>query len=72
MTRKDYIKISDTLIDSFKDCYGLELNDMLYIHRLYVNKFCDMLKSDNSRFDINKFKEYIEKKGKIMCARELL
>jgi len=71
MTKKDYIKIADTLIDSFKDCCGLESNDIRYIHRLYLNKFCDMLTVDNSKFDVNKFKEYIEKRIRIDSTMEL-
>jgi len=62
MTRKDYIKIADTLIDSFKHCYGLELTDMKIMHKAYVKQFCITLKCDNIRFKEDKFLKYIDKK----------
>ena len=64
MTRKDYIKIADTLIDSFKHCYcyGLELQDMKAMFKVYINQFCLTLKCDNNRFNEERFLSYIDKR----------
>ena len=62
MTRKDYIKIADTLIDSYKHCYGLELTDMVAMHKVYVKQFCTTLLCDNVKFNKDKFLEYIDKR----------
>ena len=62
MTRKDYIRIADTLIDSFKHCYGLDLNDMQAMFKEYVKQFCLTLKLTNDKFNEDKFREYIDKR----------
>ena len=62
MTRKDYIKIADTLIDSFKHCYGIELHDMQAMFKVYVKQFCLTLKLTNDKFNEDKFREYIDKR----------
>ena len=60
MTKKDYIRIADTLISSFRHCYGLE-NNMLTMHKVYVKQFCITLKWENDKFNEDKFREYIDK-----------
>ena len=62
MTRKDYIRIANTLIDSFKHCYGIELHDMQAMFKVYVKQFCITLKYDNERFNEERFIEYIDKR----------
>jgi len=63
MTRKDYIKISDTLIDSIKNIISVNMSieDIGFIKNELIIQFCHMLKSDNSKFDTNKFFSYIDK-----------
>ena len=61
MTRKDYIRIADTLISSFRHCYGIELRDMRYVFGVYVKQFCITLKWENDKFNEDKFREYIDK-----------
>ena len=66
MTRKDYIKIADTLIDSFKHCYGIELHDMQAMFKVYVKQFCITLKLTNDKFNEDKFLEYIDKRMELL------
>ena len=63
MTRKDYINISDTLIDSIKNIISVNMSieDIGFIKNELIIQFCHMLKSDNSKFDTNKFFSYIDK-----------
>jgi len=59
MTKKDYIKIADTIKDiSFDLSLGVNTDEKNTI----VNNFSFMLKADNSRFDKVKFWDYINKK----------
>ena len=60
MTRKDYIRIADTLISSFRHCYGVELNDIKAMFKVYVKQFCITLKWENDKFNEDKFREYID------------
>ena len=62
MTKKDYIRIADTLIDSFKHCYGLKLNDTRAMFNVYVKQFCLTLKLTNDKFSEDMFREYIDKR----------
>jgi len=62
MTKKDYIRIADTLIDSFKHCYGLKLNDSRAMFKIYVKQFCITLKFTNDKFSEDMFREYIDKR----------
>ena len=56
MTRKDYIKIANVLktANDNRDYYAIE-----DIFDILINDMCDVLKADNSRFDKNKFINYI-------------
>ena len=63
MTKKDYIRIADTLIDSFKHCYKLlDLNDTRAMFKIFVKQFCLTLKLTNDKFNEDKFREYIDKR----------
>ena len=57
MTRKDYIKIASVLktANDNRDYYAIE-----DIFDILINDMCDVLKADNSRFDKNKFINYIQ------------
>ena len=63
MTKKDYIRIADTLIDSFKHCYKLlELNDTRAMFKIFVKQFFLTLKLTNDKFSEDMFREYIDKR----------
>jgi len=57
MTRKDYIKIASVLktANDNRDYYSIE-----DIFNILIDDMCDVLKADNSRFDKNKFINYIQ------------
>jgi len=57
MTRKDYIKIANVLktANNNRDYYDME--DVFHI---LIDDMCNVLKADNSRFDKNKFINYIQ------------
>lgn len=57
MTRKDYIKIADTIIDCIKYSTS-ESNKEYYKDRMIIN-FCAMLKNDNVKFNQERFIVYI-------------
>ena len=64
MTKKDYIKIADCLVDIEKYLTFLapdfvaEKQPQLYIEDV----FSDMLRHDNDRFDAGRFAGYIQNK----------
>ena len=68
MSRKDYIKIADTLIDSIKNIISVNMSieDIGFIKNELIIQFCHMLKSDNSKFDTDKFLEYIDKRMELL------
>ena len=57
MTRKDYIKIASVLktANDNRDYY-----DMEDVFNILIDDMCEVLKADNSRFDKNKFINYIQ------------
>jgi hypothetical protein len=57
MTRKDYIKIANVLktANDNRDYYAIE-----DIFNILIDDMCEVLKADNSRFDKNKFINYIQ------------
>ena len=56
MTKKDYIKIADTL----KECNDRLLIQEGYFQDKITELFCRMLKSDNSNFNSTRFTNYIK------------
>jgi hypothetical protein len=56
MTRKDYIKIASVLktANNNRDYYAIE-----DVFSILIDDMCEVLKADNSRFDKNKFINYI-------------
>ena len=55
MTKKDYIKFANMVVDLTRNnCESLTRNNLL-------NSLIDILGNDNSRFNENKFVEFIEK-----------
>jgi len=57
MTRKDYIKIANVLktANDNRDYYSVE-----DVFNILIDDMCEVLKADNSRFDKNKFINYIQ------------
>ena len=57
MTKKDYIKIASVLktANDNRDYYDIE-----DVFNILIDDMCDVLKADNSRFDKNKFINYIQ------------
>jgi len=57
MTRKDYIKIASVLktANDNRDYYSIE-----DVFNILIDDMCEVLKADNSRFDKNKFINYIQ------------
>ena len=57
MTRKDYIKIANVLktANDNRDYYAME-----DVFNILIDDMCEALKADNSRFDKNKFINYIQ------------
>ena len=56
MTRKHYIKIADCIleiVDWIKGKWVIKSDE-------FVEDLCRMFKEDDSRFDINRFKDYLD------------
>ena len=62
MTRKDYIKIANTLIDSMQNIIneGINLEDIAFIKNELTTQFCKTLKCDNNSFNEEIFLSYID------------
>ena len=58
MTRKDYIKFANMVVDLTRNnCESLTRNNL-------INRLIDIFGNDNYRFSENKFVEFIEKNEK--------
>jgi len=63
MTRKDYIKIANTLIDSMQNIINdesISLEDIAFIKNELTTQFCKTLKCDNNSFNEEIFLSYID------------
>ena len=55
MTRKDYIKFANMVVDLTRN------NQELFTRNNLINRLIDIFSNDNYRFNENKFVEFIEK-----------
>ena len=55
MTRKDYIKFANMVVDLTRN------NQELFTRNNLINRLIDIFSNDNYRFNKNKFVEFIEK-----------
>jgi hypothetical protein len=62
MTRKEYITFAKFHGDFIFDLYNqtkIKPSDIIYIDRLLKNHLISIFKTDNSRFDIGRYKDFI-------------
>ena len=62
MTRKDYITFAKFHGDFIYDILGsiqIRQKDLTYIDRLLKNHLISIFKTDNGRFDIGRYKDFI-------------
>lgn len=57
MTKKDYIKIADSLVQIYRHGHFNENQE-----KLILEEFAEMFQADNYRFQTGKFVNYINKK----------
>jgi hypothetical protein len=70
MSKQDYIEIADIIKRNMrgqfgfgKDVYGDTIYDISHPDRKsMIDQLCDYFKKNNSRFDADKFKQYINSK----------
>ncbi len=58
MTKKDYIKFANMVVDLTRN------NQELFTRNNLINRLIDIFSNDNYRFNENKFVEFIEKNEK--------
>ena len=58
MTKKDYIKFANMVVDLTRN------NQELFTRNNLINRLIDIFGNDNYRFNENKFVEFIEKNEK--------
>ena len=58
MTRKDYIKFANMVVDLTRN------NQELFTRNNLINRLIDIFSNDNYRFSENKFVEFIDKNDK--------
>ena len=58
MTKKDYIKFANMVVDLTRN------NQELFTRNNLINRLIDIFSNDNYRFNENKFIEFIEKNEK--------
>ena len=58
MTKKDYIKFANMVVDLTRN------NQELFTRNNLINRLIDIFSNDNYRFNKNKFVEFIEKNEK--------
>ena len=62
MTRKEYITFAKIHGDFIFDLYNqtkIKPSDIIYIDRLLKNHLISIFKTDNRRFDIGRYKDFI-------------
>ena len=61
MTEKDYMKIADVLGNKLQEVKNWKNPEAISLMLAVTEDFMEMLKSDNPRFDEDKFTSYINK-----------